>query len=66
MSRKIGNQTIIFRNQPTIIGFSAIAGLKEGEGNFGNYFDLILEDDLFGEKSFEKAERKILSAFSLL
>ena len=57
---RIGSQTIIFKNQPKIIGNYAIVGKKEGEGPFGQYFDYILENDLFGEKSYEKAERKIL------
>lgn len=59
MGKKLGKQTILFENRPSVIGFFAIAGLKEGMGNFKDYFDMILEDDLFGEKTFELAERKI-------
>ncbi|MDD4211676.1 MAG: stage V sporulation protein AD [Clostridia bacterium] len=43
-----------------IIGSYSLVGKKEGEGNFGKYFDEILKDEKFGEKSFEKAERKIM------
>lgn len=53
-------QTIIFKNKPKIIGNYALVGKKEGEGNFKDYFDHILKNDLFGEKSFEKAEKKML------
>ena len=53
-------QTIFFKNKPKIKAFYALVGKKEGEGNFKNYFDHILKDDLFGEKSYEKAERKML------
>jgi len=60
MGRKIGKQTIVFKNQPSVIGYYAIAGMKEGLGNLKDYFQMILEDDLFGEKSFEKSERKII------
>ncbi len=59
MSKKIGKYTIMFPSKPSIIGYSATAGLKEGLGNFKDYYDVILEDDLYGEKTYEHAERKI-------
>jgi stage V sporulation protein AD len=31
----------------------------EGKGPLGEYYDLILEDDTWGEKTWEKAERKM-------
>ena len=34
----------------------------EGKGPLGEYFDYVLKDDTFGEKTFEKAERKILQS----
>ena len=57
---RLGTQTIVFKNQPKIIGNYAIVGQKEGTGPFGKFFDYVLENDLFGEKTYEKAERKIL------
>lgn len=60
MSKKVGDQTIIFNNKPKIISNYSVVGEKEGNGPFKDYFHYILEDDLFGEKSFEHAERKIL------
>lgn len=60
MGKKIGNQTIFFENNVGIIGNYSIVGEKEGYGNFKNYFDYILKDDTFGEKTYEKAERKML------
>ena len=59
MSKKLGKQTIQFENLPVVKGFYSVVGEKEGLGNFGDYFDEVLKDDLCGEKSFEKAERKI-------
>ena len=47
MSKKVGNQTIVFENKPAVKGFYTIAGFKEGEGNFKDYFDMILENDKF-------------------
>ena len=60
MKNKIGDQTIKFTNCPRIIGNYAIVGEKEGNGTFKDYYDFILKDDLFGEKTFEHAERKII------
>lgn len=59
-TNKIGIQTIKFNSPPSIISTAAIVGPKEGEGPLKDYFDIILEDDYFGEKSWEKAESKIL------
>ncbi|MDR3263081.1 MAG: stage V sporulation protein AD [Clostridiales bacterium] len=58
MQRK-GNQTYIFDNPPYIIGAYSVVGPKEAEGNFGDYYDLRLENDTFEEKSYEKAECKM-------
>lgn len=57
--KKIGKQTIEFEHSVNIIGNFSIVGPKEGEGNFAPYFDKVLEDDTFGQNSYEKAERKI-------
>lgn len=50
--------TITFKNVYFAAGFS-LAGPKEKAGRLGHTFDLTLEDDKFGEKTFEKAERKM-------
>ena len=54
------NQTIFFKNKPHIIGSYSIVGPKEGLGSLKNYFDYIMKDDLYGEKTYEKAERKMV------
>ncbi len=54
-------QTIYFRSQPRIAAVSTIAGKKECEGIIGRYVETALEDDMFGESTFEKAECKMLS-----
>lgn len=53
-------QTIILKKQPKIISSYAIVGPKEGQGNFCRYFDYVMKNDCFGEKTFEKAERKMM------
>ena len=50
--------TIILRNRPRIVGSAAIAGKKEAAGPLRNDFDQIIEDDLFGEETWEKAESR--------
>lgn len=57
MSKK---QTVIFKTKPVITGSYSIVGPKEAKGNFGPYFDFVVEDDTFGEKSYEKAEKKMI------
>lgn len=57
--KKIGNRTVKLVNPPSIIGNYSIVGPKEGEGPLKEYFDEILEDDLWGEESWEKAESKM-------
>lgn len=58
--KRIGRKTVKLENEPHIIETSSIVGKKEGEGPLRKYFDYILEDEYWGEKSFEKTETKIL------
>lgn len=57
--KKIGNRTIKLLNPPSIMSTYSIVGPKEGDGPLKEYFDEILEDDLWGEESWEKAESKM-------
>ena len=57
---KKGN-TIFFKNTPTIKSFAAICGSKEKEGIIGDFADITLDDDMFGESTYEKAECKMLT-----
>lgn len=59
-TKKIGNQTVKFENPPRIVGTATTVGPKEGEGPLNGYFDVILKDDMYGEKSWELAESKML------
>ncbi len=58
--KKLGKQTIKFDNPPTILECSSIVGPKEAQGPLAKYFDQTLEDEFWGEKSWEKAESKII------
>ncbi len=57
--KKLGKQTIKFQNPPSIVATGTIVGPKEGEGPLKDYFDLIIQDDLWGEDSWEKCESKL-------
>ena len=46
-------------NQVYIKSGYTIVGKKEDDGNYSGNFDLVLKDDLWGEKSYEKAECKM-------
>ncbi|MHB8171436.1 MAG: stage V sporulation protein AD [Thermincolia bacterium] len=59
-TKKLGKQTVMFQNPPIILSSAAIAGPKEGEGPLGLFYDQLLEDNLFEEETWEKAERKML------
>ena len=58
--QKIGKQTIKFDNPPTISQTACIVGPKESDGPLAKYFDQCLEDEFWGEDSWEKAESKII------
>lgn len=58
--KKIGKQTIKFDMPPTITECASIVGPKESQGPLSKYFDQTLEDEFWGEKSWEKAESKII------
>ena len=58
--KKLGKQSIQFDNPPSILEAATIVGPKEAEGPIAKYFDKCLEDEFWGEKTWEKAESKII------
>jgi len=56
----LGIQSYIFKNKPVVDGAFSVGGVKEGQGPMKEWFDMILEDDTFGEKTWEKSESKML------
>ncbi len=59
-NKKVGKQTVIFETKPYITGRGTVVGQKEGQGPLSKNFDIILNDDMYGQKSWEKAECKML------
>ena len=60
MDKRKGRQTVFFKEPPIIMATGTVAGQKEGEGPIGKYFDLLTDDALFNEKTWEKAESKFV------
>ena len=52
------NRTLTFDNANIVEGYS-VAGPKENDGRYKGFFDLALKDDMFGQNTFERAERKM-------
>ena len=59
MSR-CGSQTLIYDHPPKIAARTSVAGPKEAKGPLKDSFDVHLEDDLLGMKSWELAEGEML------
>lgn len=60
MTKRVGKQTVRLDSKPKIIATTSVVGPKEGDGPLKDYFDVILQDDLNGQDSFEKAESSIM------
>ena len=58
--KKIGIQSYILENPITIFSVASIVGPKEKSGPLSSYFDQCLDDEFWGEKSWESAESKIV------
>ena len=52
----IGEQSLSFPKEVYVISSASVVGKKEGEGPLGGAFDMICEDDKFGEDTWEMAE----------
>ena len=57
--KRIGRQTIRLPLRPALCGNAAYVGKKEGEGPLGACFDHVAEDELYGQESFELAEKQL-------
>ncbi len=56
MEVQVGKQSLQFAKAPYIVSSANIVGKKEGEGPLGNCFDVVGEDDKFGQNTWEEAE----------
>lgn len=60
MAKHLGKASIKFDNKISVCETASVVGSLEGSGPLKNYFDHILQDNLIGQDSWEKAESKIL------
>ena len=56
---KRGAQSFVLPQMPVIRAWASVAGKKESEGPLAHSFDIINPDTLFGEKTWEQAEKKM-------
>ena len=54
---KRGRQSFSLKEAPVILGWASVAGKKEKEGPLGHGFDVTCGDTLFGQKTWEQAEK---------
>ncbi len=60
MGLRLGPRTVQFSSPPNILSSISVAGKAEKQGPYGLSFDITFDDDLWGEKTYELAERKML------
>ncbi len=61
----VGKQSFIYDQPPRIASHVSIVGPKEGQGPLASWFDTVMQDDLLGQKSWEKAESEMLRRCAL-
>lgn len=58
--RKIGSQTLVFNSQPILQNWATVTGPREGKGPIGADFDMVVDDPLLSQSTWEKAEQKLM------
>ena len=61
MAVKRGKQTYLTENFPSVRSFAAVGSKKESQGPLARFFDILDTDATFGEKSWEKAESRMVT-----
>lgn len=59
MVKQLGIGSLCFSEAPFIVSTASVVGTKEGEGPLGKLFDVVGEDDNFGQKTWEEAESSL-------
>lgn len=59
MAKRIGNGTVLPTGTVYIESYASAVGPKEKQGPLGAWFDKAYDDEMLGEKSFEKAESRL-------
>ncbi len=56
---RMGGHTVVFQHAPKILASAAAVGPKEGRGPLKDSFDLVHDDPLMGQQSYEQAEHML-------
>ena len=56
---KRGKRSFVLPEMPIITTWASVAGKKESEGPLAPYFDVTAKDTLFGQKTWEQAEKQM-------
>ena len=59
VQNKRGRQSFCLPEMPVITAWASVAGKKESEGPLANSFDITSKDTLFGQKTWEQAEKQM-------
>jgi len=58
-TNKRGRQSFLLPQAPVITAWASVAGKKESEGPLGHTFDVTSQDTLFGQRTWEQAEKRM-------
>ncbi len=58
-TNKRGRQSFVLPQAPVITTWASVAGKKESEGPLAHTFDITSQDTLFGQKTWEQAEKQM-------
>ncbi len=60
--RRTGKRTLLFPSAPHVLAAASVVSAFEDAGPLGGRFDIVLDDDTWGEDSFERAECRMFEA----
>ena len=66
METIVGKQSIQFQKAPYIVSAASVVGKKEGEGPLGSQFDVIEEEPMAGQNTWEEAESALQKRAALM
>lgn len=56
---RFGRQSLKMTRAPAVESYAAVVGKKEGQGPLGAVFDIVCQDTLVGQKTWEQAETQM-------
>lgn len=57
--QRLGKYTLKLDTPPSVLNFASIASKKEAEGPMAKYIDILNNDSMFGQQTWEKAESRM-------